>query len=325
MNKLKEGISIVYDLELNNYLMNKSIRKLNYSIKNLCIPQKYDLPEKKETVESVGKLGTSILFGLGGAVIGFIASLFSSKSFLAMAKLGGLFLAFDRLSSSLAVSAKFALVGCIIGIVLSILTIPLLAKSAKDDAKKAEDEYNNKLLDYQRKVKKDKIRLANEKKQRDILIQQRDILIKRKKAATVKLNNYYDIMGIDTNYRNLIPIGYMNEFIRLGISTKLEGADGLYYLVRKELRQDQISASLDEISKKLDTVIDNQHQIYSELSSMNQKCDRIVSSTKKSAEISAKNNQLLQEAVKNTSISAYNSERSKQELEFQNFMLMYNN
>ena len=184
--------------------------------------------------------------------------------------------------------------------------------------------YDNWCKDYQHEVDKDRARVVREKKEKEILIQQRDSLIERKNAATMKLNRYYNTMGIDSKYRNLVPIGYMYEFMRLGIATRLEGANGLYYLVRQELRHDQLNATLDEISRKLDTIIDNQHELYYEISDMNQKCDRIIRGVKKSAEISAKNNQLLQDAVRNTSISAYNSERIKQELKFQNFMLLYN-
>ena len=81
--------------------------------------------------------------------------------------------------------------------------------------------------------------------------------------------------------------------------------------------------SLEDISSKLDTIINNQHQLHKELVNLDYKCTTLIREAKKSAELSAKNNQLLQEAVVNTSISAYNSQRIKQELKYQNFMLTY--
>ena len=112
--------------------------------------------------------------------------------------------------------------------------------------------------------------------------------------------------------------------MRLGIAHQLGGANGLYYLVRQEMRGDRLQYSLDEISRKLDDIISNQHQIYYEITDMNNKCSQLISQAEKSAEISAKNNQLLDAAVANTSIAAYNSQRVKEELRFQNFMYVYN-
>lgn len=102
--------------------------------------------------------------------------------------------------------------------------------------------------------------------------------------------------------KDLIPIGYMHEFIRLGIATHLEGADGLYYLVRNELRADQFQCSIEEISCKLDTVIDKQREIYGVISDMNHRCDYLVEQTKKSIKLSAQNNALLSSAVEQTKI-----------------------
>lgn len=131
------------------------------------------------------------------------------------------------------------------------------------------------------------------------------------------MENFYNEIGIDKDYRYLIPIGYMNEFLRLGIATKLTGVDGLYYLVREELRMDQMQASLDEISDKLDQIIDNQHRLHEQLVSMNEKCEQMI-------QIELYNSKNLDKVIRNTGVIAYNSERARRELEYQSFLMTWN-
>ena len=112
----------------------------------------------------------------------------------------------------------------------------------------------------------------------------------------------------------------MNEFARLGISRHLEGADGLYYLVRNELRFDQMNATLNDIAYSLDSIVDRQRELYAEVTSMNRRCDKMISLTLQNAKNTERS---LNRIAENTSIAAYNSERISQELAFQNFMLYY--
>lgn len=84
------------------------------------------------------------------------------------------------------------------------------------------------------------------------------------------LRKMYDAVGIDADYRRLIPMRYIANFFSLGIARKFDGTDGLYYLVRKELRADQFHASLQDISEKLDTIVSKQSEVYRELAEINQ-------------------------------------------------------
>lgn len=310
-NKLQQGISILYDLELNNYLMEKSIKKLNYIIDNLGYYRGLSNKPTRETTSINWDDAENPVFiaGLIGFILGIIVGFTTSDGFF----------------ETVLVVVIGAIIGAIIGVIIGGIIGIFYAISKKNKRQENIDRtYNLNCKSYQKKVEDNESRIAYENIQKKHLIEQRNILIKRKKEATSKLNKYYNIMGIDINYRNIVPIGYMNEFMRLGIATKLEGANGLYYLVRQELRADQLKYSLDEISRKLETIISNQHELYYQISDMNAKCDKMIASAKKSAEISAQNNQLLNQAVTNTSISAYNSQRIKEELRFQNFMMIYN-
>lgn len=303
-------ISKLYDMELNNYLMTRAINELDSRITDLGKKRKIIAPtEEKADKSDIGlSAGTgALIFGIIGIIVGVIYNFKHEVGFFA--KLFGIILH----------GFTFGLVAVLIGAVLGLI-YGLISYSGDND--KFRKQYLRDLKVHNNEILKDDQRVQRERKEREILIRQRNILINRKNEASRKLNSFYASSGIDSDYRNLIPIGYMYEFIRLGISTKLEGADGLYYLVRCELRSDQFQCTLEEISRKLDKIIDNQHGIYSEITKINNKCDRMIRETMKSAEIAAKSNQTLNAAVANTAITAYNTERIARELEFQRFLAM---
>lgn len=91
-----------------------------------------------------------------------------------------------------------------------------------------------------------------------------------------QLRDLYDRVGMPADYRKLITMRYMADFFNQGISRKLEGTDGLYYLVRKELRADQFNASLQDISTKLDKILSNQTQLYRDLVRMDQENKEMI-------------------------------------------------
>lgn len=336
--ELKNGIAILYDMELNNYMLNRAINDLNQRISRLGIKKKIEKPTRNtivltdeegrkhgsisyvkrhkfnfdDVIDSGGLL--SIVAGIIGAVYGIIDTIISEEGI------------FDRVVGGIVMGIIYALIFAVIGFVGScIVFFVKYFIASKKDTKSAEMDVEKALADeevrYHNDVLLDDLRVNEELQLRNILIKERDMLKRKQLDSLQKLYGFYNKMGIDSKYRNIIPIGYMNEFARLGIATKLEGSDGLYYLVRQELRNDQFQYSLDEISRKLDKIISNQHVLYSELLGIESKCDRIISETTKSAQLAVKNNQLLDTAVQNSSVAAYNSERIARELEFQNFML----
>lgn len=309
-NTLQEGISILYDMELNNYLMTRSIRQLDYRIDQLGHKKTFRQPVKKTDVASVSEnvIVALSLGGIAGAVVGAIYGLIIGDGFFY--KLG------EAIAGVINFGLLFGCIGAIIGLIRGV-------RHRSKDQQENDKQYLKECKIREQNIAKDQTRVNAELQEKKILIYQRNRLMSRRNEATEKLKQFYFTMGIDDRFCNLVPIGYMHEFIRLGIATKLEGADGLYYLILQELRHDQLQYTLEEISNKLDTIIDSQHTIYNELVAVNSKCDSIIRTTVQSAEIAAQNNQLLETAVQNTSLAAYNSERITKELAFQNFMLMY--
>lgn len=292
-NNLTQALGLLYDMEMNNYYMTRSIEKFDEEIQKLGIRKNITAPQKRYSTseDSIGYM----------TVVVFLVS-------LVMSIIGAYKL------DSFWVGLLIFIATLFVGMFLAAFFVEI------KENREAEYVYEKEYEIFAEELRVDNIRVERENKEKTFLIQQRNLLLKRKAEASEKLNEFYSKLNIAEEFRNLLPLGYMYEFARLGISTKLEGVDGLYYLVHKELRADCFQLSLNEISRRLDSIIDNQRSISVELRALNDKCDNIIEQTKEKAEISAKNNDLLEQAVKNTEISKYNSERIKKELEYQTFI-----
>ncbi|MBQ8497834.1 MAG: hypothetical protein IJ489_10340 [Clostridia bacterium] len=306
--KLKKGIDILYDMELNNYMITRMISQLDYKISKLGHKQYFDPPaEPSETsygndwIATMGGLGM-ILGGILGGVVGCSSS-------------SGVF-------TSLWEGISGLFVGGIIGIVFGLIIGAIIAFSINSqENSNRQQKYEAQYRAYERDVEADKFRVKQELQKKEFLIKIKYELLERRNLAQKKLNQFYNTMHIDKDYRNLLPIAYMSDFIRLNIATKLEGADGLYYLVRKELRYDLMQLTLEDISQKLDTIIDNQSKIYRAPCDMNDQSQRLISAIDRNANDNAK----LMEATKNCAeLAAYNSGRIAREAEYQTFLMTIN-
>ncbi len=305
---LPRCISMLYDMELNQYLMTREIAQLNEKISSLGrerrISDAVRGKNQKSVIEYVLKVGSLCAFA--AMPIGAIYYFTTNHGF------------FDKLFSIIEGPIVFGFFGAIIGAVAGLI-IGIIKKGNEDKALNARFESDK--SKHEKAVALDSARLKREKMQKALLTAQRDKLMRRRSEAQNKLAGFYNSCGIDSNYRNLVPIGYMNDFIRLGISKRLEGSDGLYYLIRHELRMDQLQYTLEEISYKLDTIIDRQSRIYSDLSEMNQKCSDLFSRTVKMAEDVASSRRALSSIEESSALAAYNTSRIEAENRYQTFML----
>lgn len=238
MNKLTNAISILYDMEMNNYFMTKTINELEEAANKLGIAEEIT-PPRQEFAFWTDALKTSCFLSIFlcliiGAIFGIIGGFAGTPGF------GGLF-------AALGGAIVFGLIGALVGVVLGlILSIPFyfVDKKLKDKVNFQKNQaYKAKCLEQEKIIDK-------ENKAKEILLFERDNLIKHKLESVIMLNKFYSVVGIAPEFQSLIPIGYMYNFSKLGISTKLEGVDGLYYLVNKELRMDQLQYTLEDISKK---------------------------------------------------------------------------
>ncbi|MBR3817310.1 MAG: hypothetical protein IKJ27_11365 [Clostridia bacterium] len=297
---LKKAISILYDMELNNYCVNESIKTLDWRIGNLGYEKEIKKPIlDKEFLDLEIIKNIAMIAGVLGMAFGVYAAF--------QMGLGG----FTVLVLPLCIGigfGMFALFGAFIGLVVDIIRTIHRNSAIKK-------RYKAKLKAYEQEIIDDDNRVSFELEQREILVEKRNLLADRLYESQNMLADFYRRAGIDNKFRNLVAMGYMHEYISLGISNKLGGADGLYYLIMQELRWEQMQCTLDEISSKLDMIIDNQRQVYSDLKRMNRESigmiDKLIDGIKN---INSNVNDLK-------TIEQYNGARIAREIEFQNFMM----
>lgn len=310
-SKLQQGISILYDMEINNYYITRAIHSLDYEISKLGHRKAFRLPSRRKNQGTI--LGGAFVFAMWGA--GIVAAIVTIVAIIeAFITSDGFFgLIFNLILSIIA----GPLYGCVIGGIGGIIVGGIYGAIDKRlDKERIEDEYHKALAEHHIDKISDDVRVENELKKKQALQRQRLILQQRLGESQKTLAKFYNKMGIDENFRHIIPIGYMYEFSRLGIATELEGNKGLYDRVREEIKINYIYYKLEEISDKLDVIIDNQRELHGELVALNQKCDQMVQLTLETVQNS-------QSIACNTAVTAYNTERIQKELEYQNFMMLY--
>lgn len=226
---------------------------------------------------------------LGGAILGYLSSMLSDLLF------------HDRLEESLQKKQQ---------------------KENQKSQKRATDEYKEKLSIYEQKCKN-----ADLKFDKQIAILQRELnrIATQYNESKNKLYSFYSVSGISSEYCYAIPIFYMYDFLRLGISNKLEGADGLYYLVRQELRADEFQTTLSEMNQKLTTIINNQNryyqQIMSTLSGLQNQCNALTNNVFQLSQTAAETNRQLDQIEYNSNVSNYLSSRILAEERYQSYLL----
>ena len=301
-NNLENAISKLYDMELNTYLMVRTISRLKKQADSLGYSRSFSQPQPRKAIVSGGSAGVGA--GLGTVICAFlgVASGCSNSS--------GLF-------SSIGNAIKGLFIGGIAGLIVGTVIGFIIDKVKCDEEQdRLDSEYNSAMTQYNNQVNQDKRRVQRELKQKNILLAEIDALENKLKKSRHLTTVMYDAAGIDRDFRTLIAIGYMYDFLRLGITDKLTGADGLYYLIRKEIRWDILNTTLENISQKLDTIISNQDRIYHELCSINQKSDEIISQTGRLIAQGVERDKTLDEIRQNSEITAYNAERTRVEQEY---------
>ena len=340
---LKKVVAAIYDMELNNYLMTRAIQSLNEELRHSPVyeknsgwgkPIKPNKPMKRSGAVESACYG-AVFGAIAGVVIKFVLGLinylveYNSVS----PELQGEVV--DRapgliFGGSWSVVLIVVAIGAAIGFICGISE----AKQYKAECAKYEADLKQYELDeqeYRTHIKQRDMEISARKTARkEALTQQKKILSDKLYDSNRILADLYNAAGIDENYRNIVPIGYMNDFLKLGIASKLEGADGLYYLIRKELRMDQMTYKLDTIISKLDTLIDQQHSIYGELIRINNKCDNLITGLVQHTDALLQQNHLLNnrnallaKIESNTAMAAYNAERIAKEQEYQSYMVRY--
>ncbi|MBQ6105747.1 MAG: hypothetical protein IJL03_07345 [Lachnospiraceae bacterium] len=264
--ELGEALNAIYELEKERYQTMRLNEELTEKVSRYAIPKKIAPVPGFQPRKDIG-IRFAKAFAIFGAVLGVVSFYLFIKA-LDEPDLPAILIVLLSFAGWILWTAVCALGFGWLG---GLIDTHLYRKAVAKERQTWELETAPKAEAYRAAVEADAARVFDEKiKIVKINKEQWDLRNLEKKEAET-LAELYEKAGIGADYRRLIPMRYMANFFNLGISRKLEGTDGLYYLVRQELRADQFNASLKEISAKMDTVIGRQSEIYRELCAIEEK------------------------------------------------------
>lgn len=129
-------------------------------------------------------------------------------------------------------------------------------------------EQQNALILYENDVEKRKLKI------------QFDSVDKLRRDTHAILNKYYALNIIHPNYRNLIAISSIYGYIDTGMCNQLTGPHGAYETYEYMSRLGQIITKLDEISEKLDKIMQNQQMLYNAITRSNDMAKQMIGELK---------------------------------------------
>ncbi len=336
-DEISQAIFILYDMESNNCLMDKTIDELNYKISKYGISKNVTKPTRNIAQNPERSTGNYLRFaGLNGAIIGAIFGVIITIVKLAQNPLSHIISTIIAFVLSSLIDAVIygiicGAIGCIVGLLIRFLIIvPKDRSTVKAQQIQFDQQFTSATNSYNAALRQDKKRVEYELKQKQLLIKERDQLIKRRSEAGKKLQSFYGHVKIDPNFQNIVTMSIMEEMVRLKISTKLEGTDGLYYLTKQELNNLKLWDYLEGIGRKLDNVLDKLDDIADaidclgkKINELNSTCYSLVQETIKANELSVQRNELLSEISTNTALSLYHQERIAKEQSYQSALMTY--
>lgn len=319
LEKLKEYLGIVVDMEKDIYVQQNIIAELNAKIRALQIPQTFVDPSEPAYPKLRGNsFGTCLLITIALCpVIWFVTALIAMiiNSFV------GLF------GGDAEWLILLSLVTPIIWIVCQIQEYR--ANSTYNFSKMA--AYNAQYQAYQSRIKENELKRQKDREQRAMQeklvsaeLQQEEKSLERAKSC---LDMIYSQNIIFPKYRNFVMVSSIYEYICAGRCTTLEGHEGAYNILEMEIRLDHIVTRLDHIIKQLEAIKANQYMIYSAIQDANQQSVKILESTNQMTELirdfrgdAAQLSSRIAELQQSSAATAYHMERTQKELHYMNRM-----
>lgn len=296
-DNLKRAVFILYDMELNNYLITRAIQKINAQIAPLGLEKNHTPPKKKQSKVSFWNIFGAIALNAVtiGVVLGAVAGVLSMF-------FGGNLISYILWPIAVPLFAAYGgLTGLAAAIIIAAV-IKIISRSIK--RKKNDAIYQNEYAEYQEKVLADKQRLEAEFTQKQTLTEQLKELKEKLEISEKLLLEFYEISELSIEFRHIIPVGYMYEYAKLGAAN---GLDGLCDLVRNDIKN---NAAFNALSDTVDDHSAQQREIHRELRRSNGECDMMVNTEYTAAE-------------QNEKISEYISERIVKEAEYQSYMMIF--
>ena len=312
--ELKKYLSFVLETEKNVLILKKTANKTYNRIQNLGKAKQIKKPAYTKITSSLGGGFSSIYFAVvAGAAIGLIVAIVRWLGRAIAETTGGGFifefiwnlfaeLSMKDLGICIGIGAG---IGALVGIPIFIYY--LVARSS--DNRVEQQNYEVSLSNEQNRVVKE-LAIKKDAEKYYATIQ------KQLKATEQVLKQLYSLNILHKNFRNIIAVASIYQYLDTGMCTALEGHEGAYTLYLHESWYQKLSSQLDNIIDRLDQIQANQFVLLQAVKSANERIDKLA----KTSELTLA---YAKATARNSEIIAYNTEVTARNTEFLAWMEIY--
>lgn len=311
--EIKKYLSAVFETELNIYVQENALIRMKNTYKALG--------NKKAIRKPAQRVSNTDVFGIMwfvGVVVGIIAAIIGAV--------------YEFKTTSGIIAPVFeAVLGFVIygimGVIGGGLTLgSIIALSAKkSDQNKLDEQYKLDLAKYNQNIINDNNRVNKELIQKKALNNEIARMTSMLNQSKNNLREMYSYNVLNGDYQNIYAVSSIYGYFEKGRTRSLTfneatGDQGAYNIYENEIRMNLIIRNTEEIMTKLDTVINNQYELANGLRSAQGKINSLCSDI---GNFIYDTNRKLNEIEYCQSITAYNSEKTARELEFMNWMRVF--
>lgn len=248
---LMRYLDCVKDMEVSVQKLNTAYQQVSRKVKQYENASVVDeLPLKKVTRDQYISISRRIVFAVSIAITVAVA-VFSSLQFL----------------NHFSICLIAAMIAGIVGFIFFMCNAGPSERKVKKDVR----EYNEQV-----KIENERRRNVAYRAQKQAKLYKMELAIIKEDYQKIKnlLDQYYELNYIYPKYRKLVYICSIYEYFDSGRCNTLIGPYGAYNLLEQDIKYSKIVDRLDNISDKLDIVIENQQLLYHALN----ECKRSISS-----------------------------------------------
>ncbi len=183
-------------------------------------------------------------------------------------------------------------------------------------------------VDENQLINQVKLKNSNELKMRnDLIIADYNVQLnearKQVNTAQQNLNRLYSENILPAQYRNMIAVATMYQWLCSGRCTEIYGHGGLFDTYEYDKKMGMIISTLGEINDKLDTVISNQNELYNEVVRGNEIAEKTYQSVRNIENNTDRMARDVSQIKVNSNITAMNTARSARMNEYMYYRSLY--
>ena len=306
---LQKYLAGVFAIELNVFVLNKTISHLTRQHNSLARHNKLNIPIRGEPKTSLFNcfIGAGIPSGIIVGLIGLITEWNRANNLI------------DYIASLIA-AVIYAVEGLVVGGLVVGFIVFLILRAVEN--KRLDEEFKERVERYDAEVKRQNARIAREKAQQKSLVNEISSLKSRLAQAKDSLACAYSYDILAPEYRNIYAVSSIHGYLAKGRTHCLEfneetGDQGAYNIFENERRLDRIITNTEDIIDRFDQVVQYQQELAVGLQEATRKVDSLCANVNTQLN---KINGSVSNMEQCQNVIAYNTECAARELEFMNWM-----